>query len=115
MKIILLMLLGSAAVADEPGSRRRPRPAGVKEGHCFIVDGKQSGALCKKRMPPCSTFKLPLAAMSIDSGILDEKTILKWDKTPQKIKSWEQDADARTWLKESIVWFSQRLTPQLGL
>jgi beta-lactamase class D len=99
MKITLLMLLCSAAIADE----------------CFIVDGKSSGALCKKRLPPCSTFKLPLAAMALDAGILDEKTVLRWDKTPQRIKSWEQDADAKAWLKESIVWFSQRLTPQLGL
>src|SRR5689334_12566095 len=99
MKITLLVLLSSFAFADE----------------CFIHDGKETGTLCKKRLPPCSTFKLPLAAMALDSGIVDEKTVLKWDKTPQRIKSWEQDADARTWLKESIVWFSQRLTPQLGL
>ncbi len=99
MKITLLMLLCSAAIADK----------------CFILDGKESGTLCKKRLPPCSTFKLPLAAMALDAGILDEKTVLKWDHTPQRLKTWEQDADAKTWLKESIVWFSQRLTPQLGL
>jgi beta-lactamase class D len=82
---------------------------------CFLSGDKAEGALCKERLPPCSSFKLPLAVMTIDAGILDEKTVLPWDKTPQQIKSWEQDADARTWLKESIVWFSQRLTVQLGL
>src|SRR5262249_50020984 len=100
MKILFLMLFSSAALADES---------------CFLSGGKAEGTLCKERLPPCSSFKLPLAVMAIDSGILDEKTILKWDKTPQRIKSWEQDADAKIWLKESIVWFSQRLTPQLGL
>jgi beta-lactamase class D len=105
MKIIVLLLLSPAAWAEES---------------CWLVleNGRvveESGTLCKERLPPCSTFKLPLAAMALDAGVLDEKTVLAWDKTPQHLKSWEQDADARLWLKESIVWFSQRLTTRLGL
>jgi beta-lactamase class D len=107
MKILFLMLLSGAAWAEES---------------CYLVADAKSGraveaggALCKERLPPCSTFKLPLAVMAIDAGILDEKTILKWDKTPQHLKAWEQDADAAAWLRESIVWFSQRLTSQLGM
>src|SRR5438094_258330 len=101
MKTLLLLWLSGSAFAQGED--------------CWIHDGKAEGTLCAERLPPCSTFKLPLAAMALDAGILDEKTVLKWDKTPQRLKLWEQDADARLWLKESIVWFSQRLTTQLGM
>jgi beta-lactamase class D len=99
MKILLLLLLSTSAMAEE----------------CWLYNGQKQGTICAERLAPCSTFKLPLAAMALDAGILDEKTVLRWDKTPQRLKSWEQDADARLWLKESIVWFSQRLTAQLGM
>lgn len=39
----------------------------------------------------------------------------KWDGTAQMVKQWETDHTARTWLRESVGWYSQRLTPQLGI
>jgi beta-lactamase class D len=99
MKTLLVLLLSTSAFAEE----------------CWLYNGQKQGTICSERLSPCSTFKLPLAAMAIDAKILDEKTVMRWDKTPQRLKTWEQDADARLWLKESIVWFSQRLTTQLGL
>src|SRR4051812_4431833 len=99
MKIIVLLLIAAPLHAEESCLLRAENGKLVE----------QTGTLCKERLSPCSTFKLPLAVMAIDAGILDEKTVLPWDKTPQRLKQWEVDADARTWLRESIVWFSQRL------
>lgn len=57
---------------------------------------------CEERFPPASTFKVPLAIMAFDSGVLkDRDTMIK-------------DHTAATWMRDSLVWFSQELTPKLG-
>lgn len=76
---------------------------------------KKSGTECQKRFPPASTFKVPLSVIAFDTGVLkDEKQVLKWDGTKRMLDAWNQDQDARSWMKESVVWFSQRLTPKMG-
>jgi len=71
---------------------------------------------CATRLSPCSTFKVPIALMAFDAGILkDESSSLKWDGTQYSRKEWNQDQTAATWMSRSVVWFSQRLTPKLGM
>lgn len=70
---------------------------------------------CRERFSPCSTFKIPLAVMAFDSGILrDESEILKWDGNRNDRAVADRDHNAKTWMQNSIVWFSQRLTLRLG-
>ncbi|MBP9854483.1 MAG: class D beta-lactamase [Candidatus Omnitrophica bacterium] len=70
---------------------------------------------CQERLPPCSTFKVPLSIMAFDAGILkNENEVLKWDGQKNEREVANQDHNAKTWMRDSIVWFSQRLTPQLG-
>lgn len=94
-----------------------------KEG-CLLVKDLKSGAtvrevhskFCSERFYACSTFKVPLAAMAFDHGeLVDETTTFKWDGKPQPIDTWQKDHNARTWMENSVVWYSQRLTPMLGL
>lgn len=91
---------------------------------CFVLMDIESGkvvrdlnpALCSKRTWPCSSFKIPLAVMGFDSEVLQGvTTVFKWDGHKQLLKAWEKDHDARSWLRDSVVWYSQRLTPQIGL
>ncbi len=93
-----------------------------KDG-CILVMNAKSGAFehtwnaerCRVRFPACSTFKVPLALMAFDAGVLkDEKQVLKWDGTKRMLDAWNRDHNAATWMQESVVWFSQRLTPMLG-
>jgi beta-lactamase class D len=71
---------------------------------------------CAQRASPCSTFKVPLALMAFDAGILkDETSSMKWDGTKYSRDAWNRDQTAATWMRDSVVWFSQRLTPQLGM
>ncbi|HKQ62086.1 MAG TPA: penicillin-binding transpeptidase domain-containing protein [Candidatus Polarisedimenticolaceae bacterium] len=71
---------------------------------------------CAQRTSPCSTFKVPLALMAFDAGILhDENSAIEWDGTKTSRDAWNRDQTAATWMRDSVVWFSQRLTPQLGL
>lgn len=70
---------------------------------------------CDDRFPPASSFKLPLAVMAFDAGVLkDEGSTLKWDGTKRFLDTWNQDHTARTWMRDSVVWFSQELTPKIG-
>lgn len=70
---------------------------------------------CREQFPACSTFKVPLAVMAFDSGVLsDEKRVLKWDGKKDLRPEVNKDHDAQTWMRDSVVWFSQRLTPQIG-
>jgi beta-lactamase class D len=71
---------------------------------------------CAKRISPCSTFKVPLALMAFDAGILkNESSRMKWDGKKTARKEWNRDQTAASWMKNSVVWFSQRLTPKLGM
>jgi beta-lactamase class D len=70
---------------------------------------------CRRRYTACSTFKWPLAVMAFDSGVLkDENASLKWDGIKRPFDSWNQDQTAASWMRNSVVWYSQRLTPQIG-
>lgn len=72
--------------------------------------------LCATRVAPQSTFKVPLSLMAFDSGILkNERSGLTWDGRRSARPEWNRDQTAASWMKLSVVWFSQRLTPKLGL
>jgi beta-lactamase class D len=90
---------------------------------CFILYDLKTGkvvsqynmARCAQQFAPCSTFKIPLAVMAYDQGILkDANTTFKWDGVERSNPNWNRDTSAQDWLKYSVVWFSQRITPQLG-
>lgn len=91
---------------------------------CFLLYDMKKDAfvkvvgeeICRERFVAASTFKVPLAVMAFDSGALrDEKQILKWDGKKESRPELNQDHDARTWMRDSVVWFSKRLTPKIGL
>jgi len=93
-----------------------------KDG-CFILYDLKAGKTverynekrCALRLAPCSTFKVALSLMAFDQGILkDETTTFKWDGVRHEIASWNRDTSAADWMKNSVIWYSQRITPQLG-
>jgi beta-lactamase class D len=93
-----------------------------KDGCFLLYDLKANrvvqrfnGKRCALRFAPCSTFKVPLALMAFDRGILkDENTTYKWDGVDRGRPNVNRDTSAADWLKYSVVWYSQRVTPQLG-
>jgi beta-lactamase class D len=53
--------------------------------------------------------------MAFDSGTLkDENTSYKWDGKKRSIEAWNKDQTAETWMKESVVWYSQVVTRKMG-
>lgn len=119
---ILSILLAFLFLSCSQGETKKSfvLPSHVKG--CFLLYDlqsktfvKKSGEGCQERLPACSTFKVPLALIAFDANILkDEKEVYKWDGVERMLPAWNKDHNAESWMKESVVWFSQRLTPKLG-
>lgn len=91
--------------------------------NCFIVSDDTGKTLheegdCKTRETPASTFKVSLALMGFDSGILESPDKPVWKYKPEYddyLEVWKQDQTPRSWIKNSVVWYSQVLTKQMGM
>jgi beta-lactamase class D len=70
---------------------------------------------CNQRIAVDSTFKIALSLMAFDQGIINQNTVFKWHGKKRELPGWNQDQTPSTWLKYSVVWVSQKLTPQLGI
>lgn len=89
---------------------------------CFLVyeNGRElarEGDACKSRHSPCSTFKIAIALMGYDAGILIDEHhpllpfkagYLDWNP------AWKKPHDPMMWMKNSTVWYSQVVTKKLG-
>ena len=73
--------------------------------------------ICDQPITPASTFKIPISLMGYDAGFLkDAKEPALPFKAgyPDWIESWRQTTDPTSWMKNSVVWYSQRITEALG-
>lgn len=120
--ISLSTLLACAQTPTSPASSaQEDNPFGDSQG-CFLLFNLKTnkmetavGETCERRFPACSTFKVPLAVMAFDARVLkSEKEVYKWDGEKRKLDVWNQNHTPESWMRESVVWFSQRLTPKLG-
>ncbi|VVC75830.1 Beta-lactamase OXA-1 [Aquicella siphonis] len=79
-----------------------------------IVSEYNPGNYCNQRISPDSTFKIALSLMAFNQGIINQNTVFKWDGKKGVIPEHDQDQTPGTWLKYSVLWVSQKITPQLG-
>lgn len=82
----------------------------------------------KERHAPFSTFKVALALMGFQDGILENKDSPKWPFKEEYEKNfqnwytrekgveynWCQEHTPETFMKYSVVWFSHQITQKLG-
>ena len=108
--------------------------SGFAAENCFIA--KENGRIvkqigqCDQRLSPCSSFKVPIALMGFDAGILKSSTQPKMKFTeairlsnassydPVKYpfqRFWMRDQTPTSWMKYSVVWYSQEVTKKLGM
>ncbi|WP_425087307.1 class D beta-lactamase [Stappia sp.] len=98
--------------------------AGKAGALCTLVVDSKSGAVltengdCETRVTPASTFKIALAAIGFEEGLLQgphepvrqyRKGEVDWGG-----RAWRGHVDPTSWMKHSVVWYSQRLTRKLG-
>ena len=77
---------------------------------------RQEGA-CDTRITPASTFKIALALMGYDAGFLTSAHAPVLRYRPGDVawnESWRADTDPARWIRDSVVWYSQRVTAALG-
>ena len=77
---------------------------------------KQEGH-CDERVTPASTFKIAISLMGYDSGFLTDEhapALPFHEGYPDWIPSWKATTDPTSWIKNSVVWYSQQITTSLG-
>lgn len=79
-----------------------------------IVSEYNPNNRCHERISPDSTFKVALSLMAFDQGIIKKDTVFKWNGVKGLIPEHDQNQSPLTWIKYSVVWVSQQLTPKLG-
>lgn len=74
-----------------------------------------SAAECATRLSPASTYKIPHALIGLETGVVTEKTVEKWDGTkhPNQPK-WNLDHTVLSSMRPSVLWFFQRMAPRIG-
>jgi beta-lactamase class D len=99
-------------------------PAQAEPGGCTLVVSYPAGKVlakdgdCTTRRTPVSSFKFPLAVMGFDSSILTDahRPMWPWPKDDSDVMEIQKkDSDPAIWMKDSIVWYSQRLTREMGM
>ncbi|MGH1369787.1 MAG: class D beta-lactamase [Maritimibacter sp.] len=91
---------------------------------CTLVADAQTGAVlleegdCGARVTPASTFKVPLAVMGYDAGILvdESRPVMAYRANDPDWggANWTRDTDPVNWLRYSVLWYSQRITHVMG-
>lgn len=116
----LFALTTFALALSSPASAQSPALKPVLE--CTLVVDAASGAallekgVCDRQVSPASTFKVPLAVMGYDSGILSDRQTPRWDYKPEfnAVKRDHKPVDPTIWERDSVVWYSQEITRKLG-
>lgn len=124
------LALTAGIVLAAPGPARAPKTeqadlskhfAGTKEG-CFVLLDLKTNTVtrfnpgrCAKRLPPCSTFKIPNSLIGLETGVIkDLDHVMRWDGVPRSRENWNQDQTLRSAVRDSALWYFQELARGVG-
>jgi beta-lactamase class D len=114
--LVALALAAAAALASVAGAAAADNVCTVLADASTREILSQTGE-CDRRVPPASTFKIPIALMGYDAGFLKDEnnpTLPFKEGYPDWIKAWRTDTNPAAWMKNSVVWYSQQVTQALG-
>lgn len=75
-----------------------------------------NNARCKKRFSPASTFKIPLALIALESGIIkDSSFIFPYDSVPRRMDIWNRDLTFAEAMQLSCVPCFQQIAREVGV
>lgn len=90
--------------------------ADAADGRIVFQQGTQQA--CNTRYTPASTFKLPIALMGADAGVLKGPHEPVWNYQSSYPDwggdAWREPTDPARWIKYSVVWYSQLIARALG-
>jgi beta-lactamase class D len=90
----------------------------------FIVQDLYSNEIIEQygdvdiRVSPCSTFKIALALMGYDAGILIDEVTPVWNYNETyhvSFENWKAPHNPKSWIAHSCVWYSFELVSKLGI
>ena len=112
------LILSLALLLSPVAGQAEPRTV------CTLILEAAPGAVlleegdCHSRTTPASTFKIPLAVMAYDAGLLTDAHAPVMAFRPGDPDwggaTWTRDTDPTDWMRYSVVWYSQRLTHAMG-
>lgn len=74
-----------------------------------------TAADCATRLSPASTYKIPHALIGLETAVVTETMVEKWDGTkyPDQPK-WNQDHTVLSAMRPSVLWFFRKMAPRIG-
>jgi beta-lactamase class D len=116
------LLLGLLLVGTASGSLNMATAVAQEPKSCTVILDARSGAvvhrdgICDERFSPASTFKVPLAVMGFDAGILKgaHDPAWAWHEGIEAPKRDRKTVDPMTWERDSVLWYSREVTRRLG-
>jgi beta-lactamase class D len=97
-------------------------PVRVADRACFLLQEVGAGEVrrspaeaCRARVSPQSTFKIPHALAGLDAGVIrDAESSFSYDDKAYPFESWKHDHTLATAMRDSVVWWFQRVARELG-
>lgn len=98
------------------------RSAAPQPASCFLLFDEQtaitapaSGEACNTRVTPASSFKIPHALAALDAQVISgPHDLFKYDGAETTMAAWKRDHDLASAMRNSVVWYFQRLAERLG-
>ena len=96
---------------------------GIEKGTFVLYDETNDQHLIynltqsEAKLSPCSTFKIYNSLAGLEYRVLnskDQKTLKKWDGSPQPYDNWKKDHTLSSAIQNSVVWYFQELAMQIG-
>lgn len=100
-----------------------PPSAAAGGRDCTVLSDFETGRVlrrdgpCDERASPASTFKVALAVMGYDAGVLRDRATPSWPYREEYgawMQSWKTDTTPESWMRDSVVWYSWGITRALG-
>lgn len=71
--------------------------------------------LCKKRISPCSTFKIVATLMGLENGVINSvDSKMGYNETIYSMDAWNKDLSLKEAFNESCVWYFRKVMDQIG-
>jgi beta-lactamase class D len=89
-------------------------------GECVVVaplDGPATifgGDECGRRTLPASTFKVPHSLVALQTHVVTETAVIKWDGTRRDYAVWNRDQTLESAIRMSAVWVFQQFATSIG-
>lgn len=121
-KLASTLIAAAISISTFPNAHAAPPKPPAPILTCTVILDVASGktlvrnGTCDQGVSPASTFKVPLAVMGYDAGILKDAQTPAWDYNAEfnALKKDQKTVDPTIWEKESIVWYSRQITRELG-